>query len=396
MSYFHSGEKKDCCGCEACKQICPKGAIIMKPDFEGFLYPQIVEAKCINCNLCRKVCPISNKVDNQMLDERKVFSIHTNDEELLDKSSSGGAFTIITEAYCDKDYVIFGARYDEKFNVYHDYIENIEEIYKFRKSKYVQSNLNNSYKEVLRFLKEDKKVIFSGTPCQIAGLKKFLRKEYENLLCIDIVCHGVPSKKVWNKYLEYIESKYNSKINNINFRHKVKQYGIYNSRNIKILLENGKRIIEDSRKNLYLRGFHNKLFYRHSCTSCKFSNPTRYADITIADCWGIENIDSTIDVHRGESMVVINTQKGMDIWNKINQSSNISKLELDLEFAIKSNEQFREATKVHKNRDDFYKNLDSTAFNKNIKSSLPETFKSKVKRMIPNKIKVQIKNILNY
>lgn len=396
MSYFDTNDKKDCCGCEACEQICPKQAIIMDSDFEGFLYPKIVDEKCIDCNLCRKVCPISNKVDNHMLDERKVFSIHANDEVLLDKSASGGAFSIITEAFCDKNYVIFGVRYDEEFNVYHDYVESIGEIYKFRKSKYVQSNINNSYKEVLQFLKENKKVIFSGTPCQIAGLKKFLRKEYENLLCVDIVCHGVPSKKVWNKYLEYIESKYNSKINNINFRHKIKLSSKYNSKNIKIVLKNGKEIVEDSYKNLYLRGFQNELLFRPSCEVCKFANPIRYADITIADCWGIENIDSTIDVHKGESMIVINTKKGMYIWNKISESSSISKLELNLEFAIKSNTQFREPTKVHKNRDNFYKNLDNIAFNKNIKSSLPETFKSKIKMMIPYKIKVHIKNILNY
>lgn len=394
MSYFDTAEKKYCCGCEACEQVCPKNAIMMESDFEGFLYPKIHKELCINCDLCKKVCPISNDLNHNMLDKRRVYCIHTNDFNLRTKSSSGGAFSIISETFCDENYVIFGATYDENFNVFHDHVDCLENIDRFRKSKYVQSSINNSYRKVLEYLKQNKKVLFTGTPCQISGLKQFLKKDYENLLCVEIICHGVPSKKVWNKYLEYIGKKYSSKITNINFRQKVENNGEYNSRNIKISLENGKEIIEDSTKNLYLRGFHNKLFYRDSCTICKFADPVRYADITIADCWGIEDVDSSIDVHKGASLVIINTKKGIKIWNKI--KSDISLFELNLDFAESSNEQFSKPTKVHRNRDEFYRNLDKLPFNRNINKNIPQTLKQKVKVVLPNRIKIKLKKIIKY
>lgn len=391
MSYFSTLKKEDCCGCEACRQICPKRAIRMDEDYEGFLYPDIDLNLCINCGLCESVCPISNDLKIEVLQEQKVFSMHTNNSILRTKSSSGGAFTVLSKTFCDKDYVIFGAIYDEEFNVLHDYIDSIDNIYKFRKSKYVQSRINNSYKQVLKSLKENKKVMFTGTPCQIAGLRQFLKKEYSNLLCVEIICHGVPSNKVWRKYIDYVEEKYDSSIKNINFRHKTDYNGVYNSKNIKIELMNGKQILEDEIKNLYLRGFHNNLFYRKSCTVCKFANPLRYADITIADCWGIEKINPNIDVHQGESMVVVNTKKGLNLWNNIQEQVEI--LELDLNFAIQSNEQFRKPTSVHINRDAFYKSLDKTAFNKNINRNIPKTYKNKIIGLMPIKMKTKLKKI---
>lgn len=392
MSYLKQNIKEDCSGCQACKQICPRNAIDMIEDEEGFLYPK-KNSNCIECGLCEKICPLQNKILNKTI-EQKVYAGEYKDKDILRKSSSGGAFTAICNSFCDENYVIFGAKFDNNFHVKHDYIEDINEIDIFRKSKYVQSDINKMYLKVKEFLNQGKKVVFSGTPCQIAGLKSFLNnKEFENLLCVDIICHGVPSAKVWNQYIKYVEKKYNSRIKEINFREKIIEDKKYNSRNLKIKLENGKIITENSNKSYYLKGFHNKLFYRPSCEKCKFANSNRISDITIGDCWGINKIHPELDVHKGVSLIVINTEKGNKIKEKLEEYMNLQKL--DLNFAIKENAQFREPTKFHKNRDKFYKSIDNNLkFNKKIKKYAKESYKVIIKRNITKFIPKKIKKII--
>ena len=202
MFYLENKDKNNCTGCRACEKICPKDAIQMVQDSEGFIYPEIDELKCIKCGLCQKVCPNVNSVKNELIEQKVYYGVH-KDEEILRKSSSGGAFTAIVEAFCDKDYIIFGCTMNEKFEVYHDYVDNKKDIIKFRKSKYLQSNVKDSYIKVKEFLKNGKKVIFTGTPCQISGLKNFLGNiKQEKLLCVDLICHGVTSQKVFNSYIE--------------------------------------------------------------------------------------------------------------------------------------------------------------------------------------------------
>lgn len=208
---------------------------------------------------------------------------------------------------------------------------------------------------------------------------------------------GVPSPKIWKKYIDYIEKKYDSKIKNINFREKTNINDVWNSRNLKIELENGKTIIKDSDNDYYLKGFHGKLFYRKSCKKCKFANPNRISDITIADCWGIEKIDKEINVHKGVSLIVVNTQKGKEVICDLQNYMELTKL--DLEFAIKENEQFREPTKLHENRDKLYKNIDNYRFDKLIKKYGKEKFsirmKRKIKSFIPKSLKKKIKKVLH-
>lgn len=385
-------EKNKCTGCGTCKQICPKKCIQMVEDEEGFLYP-VRGKECVDCGLCEKVCPIKNKLEKETYIQ-KVYGLSLKDEEILNKSASGGAFSAIVEAFCDENYVIFGAKYDEKFNVIHDYIQDKENIDIFRKSKYVQSNIRDNYIKAKEFLNNGKKVVFTGTPCQIAGLKKYLQKEYENLICIDLICHGVPSQKVFNKYIDFIEKKYKSKITNINFREKVLQNDKWNSRNIKIKLKNDKTIIKDSTKDLYLRGFHNALFYRPSCEECIFANPNRISDITISDCWGIEKVHLEKDVHKGESMIVINTKKGEKLLKHIENICNLEELSLD--FAINNNAQFRENCKFHKNRKDFFENLDKYRFDKLINKYIKiNKIRIVISKIVPNNVKVRLKKILH-
>ena len=192
-------EKSSCCGCEACVQCCPKQCLTMHEDCEGFLYPQVDESSCIDCGLCEKVCPVIHQ--NASQEPLSSYIAINPNEEIRLKSSSGGIFTLLAEKIIAEGGVVFGARFDENWDVVHAWTDTIEGLAPLCGSKYVQSRIGNTYNEAKDFLKQGRKVLFSGTPCQIAGLKKFLRKEYANLLTVDFICHGVPSPGVWRRYL---------------------------------------------------------------------------------------------------------------------------------------------------------------------------------------------------
>lgn len=194
-----TNDKKDCCGCSACVQRCPKQCISLYEDEEGFLYPRVDKTVCIDCGLCEKVCPVLNQSEGH--EPIAVYAAKNPNEEIRMQSSSGGIFTMLAERIIDEGGVVFGACWDKDWNVVHDYAESKEDIAKFRGSKYVQSNIGETFKQTETFLIEGRKVLFSGTPCQIAGLKHFLLKDYDNLLTIEIICHSVPSPGVWKKYL---------------------------------------------------------------------------------------------------------------------------------------------------------------------------------------------------
>lgn len=193
-------DKKDCCGCSSCVQRCPKQCITLKEDNEGFLYPIVNKEICISCGLCEKVCPVLSQGEPRK--PLKVYAAKNQDEEIRRQSSSGGVFTLLAEQVIREGGVVFGAIFDENWEVKHDFAETIEGLAPFRGSKYVQSRIDDNYKKAERFLNQGRKVLFSGTPCQIAGLKRFLRNEYDNLLTVDFVCHGVPSPGVWRQYLK--------------------------------------------------------------------------------------------------------------------------------------------------------------------------------------------------
>ena len=192
-------DKADCCGCNSCIQVCPRHCIATKTDKEGFAYPVVESFRCIDCGLCERVCPILNQ--NVTRVPVKTYAAKNPNETIRSKSSSGGIFTLLAEIVIVQGGVLFGARFDEDWNVIHDFTETLEGVAAFCGSKYVQSRIGDSYRRVEKFLKAGRKVLFSGTPCQVAGLKRFLRKEYDNLLIVDFVCHGVPSPKVWQMYL---------------------------------------------------------------------------------------------------------------------------------------------------------------------------------------------------
>lgn len=321
--------KKDCCGCEACVQRCPKRCISMHEDKEGFLYPNVNPSLCIDCGLCEKVCPVINQ--SEIHKPLKVYAAKNPDEQIRLSSSSGGIFTMLAEQVLNDNGVVFGARFNVNWEVEHGYADTLDGIASFRGSKYVQSRIGDSYLQVEAFLKQGRKVLFSGTPCQVAGLKKKLgNKKYDNLLTVDVVCHGVPSPLVWRKYLEeiirpkgaaeknvFLSLNEMPVITDIVFRDKTlgwKKYGFeirYKSKQEEVYL------YEPLNNNLFMKGFLKNLYLRPSCYACASRSGKSGSDITIADYWGIGKYYPKFDDDRGIGLVLINTLRGAEVYSKL-------------------------------------------------------------------------------
>ncbi len=352
-------DKSKCCGCHACYNICPKDAITMHQDERGFKYPIIDKEKCIECGLCRKVCPVLNSEKNE--NKPTAYAAYNKDENVRKESSSGGIFTLLAEEILDRNGIVFGASFDEQFNVYHTHIENKNELAKFRGSKYVQSSIGDTYKKAKEFLENDRHVLFTGTPCQIEGLKSFLRKEYDRLYTQDIICHGVPSPKVWVKYKEYRKKIDREIPQEISFRNKDNGWKEYNVN----FVYKDSEYKNNHNKDLYIKAFLQDIALRDSCYSCSFKKKNRVSDITLADFWGIENIIPEMDDNKGTSLVIVNSNKGRELFEKIKDK--ITYKEVNFEEAIRYNPSMTKSVEINKNRDKFFDNLDSIEFDKLVK-----------------------------
>ena len=308
-----------CTGCSACYSICPVQCISMKQDSEGFLYPFIEKEKCTKCKKCEEICPaIVQRKERKPL---KVYAAKNPDEEIRRLSSSGGIFTLLAEHILHKGGVVFGVRFNETWEVIHDYTETIEGLTAFRGSKYVQSDIGKIYKVAKDFLLSDRKVLFTGTPCQLAGLKAFLQKDYDNLFTVDFVCHGVPSPLVWKKYLNEVTGDKKSRISAINFRDKNTGWKSYRSsvQTSQNADEDGFQIVESLDLNTYVKGFLRDLYLRPSCHNCPSKSFKSGTDITIADYWGIQNVLPEFDDDKGVSLVMANTEKGKLVYGSLNK-----------------------------------------------------------------------------
>lgn len=336
-----------CCGCSACFDVCPKSAITMKEDIEGFLYPMIDHSRCVNCGLCEKVCPTRNQEKSQSLME--TYAVYNTDEEIRMKSSSGGLFTLLAEQVLKENGVVYGASFDSNFEVEHIRVTSFAELELLRGSKYVQSKLNGIYNLCKQDLEMGKKVLFTGTPCQIAALKTFLRKSFDNLICMDIICHGVPSRMVWRRYLEYRVMLAKSKIKQIAFRVKDKgwkQFGI------KFTFENSIPYYQEFQDDVYMKGFLRDLYLRPSCYDCKFKTKQRVSDITVADFWGINKLHPEWDDDKGMSLLLIHSTKGKIIIDSIFDRLFIKSV--DFNMAISHNAAMVKSAAINKNRTIFF------------------------------------------
>lgn len=353
-------EKHNCCGCGACAQICPKQCVSIEADNEGFLYPKVDESKCIDCGLCEKTCPILNPTEAKP-SLKQSFAFINCDETIRYNSSSGGVFSAIAEIVIRRGGKVFGAKYDDDFNVIHGFIDKEEDLEKFRGSKYTQSAINQSFVECKRLLDSGVEVLFTGTPCQIGGLKSFLRKEYDNLITTDLICHGVPSPLLWRKYVEYREKQGGAKVTRTSFRRKNdgwKKYSMW------FAFANHIEYCQNVTKDPYLRLFLKNICLRPSCYDCKFKIIDRVSDITMADFWGIQNEYPELDDDKGVSFVIVHSDKGKALFDSV---KNCLKESVPLEAGLKYNPSMVSSVAIPKSRVQFFKDLSTSRFEKLIK-----------------------------
>lgn len=314
--------KQSCCGCHACFQICPVDAIKMVPDCEGFLYPIVDNQKCVNCGMCEKVCP--ELIIQNTLPVIKTYATYRRNFEKRLESASGGIFAVLAEFVLQNNGVVFGAAFDDKWNLRHYAVDSIDELHNLKGSKYLQSTIGTTFKEAEKYLKCGKMVLFSGTPCQIQGLKKYLKVDNFNLITVDLICHGVPSPKVWKQYLK--ETSKGRKLEKFKFRDK--RMGIKDAP-LFFDFENGDVIFEKYSESPYIRGFINNLYLRPSCYKCSFKSSKRCSDFTIGDFWGIENFLPEFDNKYGVSAVMLRTKKAIKIFSLIKNELIIAESSVD-------------------------------------------------------------------
>lgn len=308
--------KNECCGCWACMAICPTCAISMQPDEMGFLYPVVDSVKCIDCGLCNKVCSFNVSYDRTGYYETPlIYGAWHKDADIVNNSQSGGLFYTLAKKIIEEGGVVYGAAFKDVYEVIHKRVTSLENLQLLRGSKYVQSNLDNCLRDVLLDLKQGRKVLFSGTGCQIAGLHSLVKNKHiddKNLILCDIVCHGIPSPFVWRDHVRYIEKKYRCKVARANTRDK-KLFGWHSSYSSFELI-NGRVVTS----NDYNKAFGLCYINRRSCDVCYFSNLKRPGDITLGDFWGLEKIKPDLDKNcNGVSLVLINNDKGRKVFESI-------------------------------------------------------------------------------
>lgn len=383
-----------CSGCSACAAACPENAIVMAWDSEGFPYPEIDKQRCIKCGFCKKACPVmriykasGKKRNNSVKNSRtkkshnssedcteewnvrqfrfpqpEVFAAWHLNEEIRLSSSSGGIFTALSANILNQGGAVFGAGYDGSLNVCHKGVYEIDELKDLRGSKYVQSSMGDTYKNVKSELLKGKKVIFSGAPCQVAGLYSYLGRDIENLTTCDFICSGVSSPKVWRMYLEYMEKCFKAKAEYAFFRDK-RQGWKRNTFSIKF--DNGVEYFSLGAYDPFMVGFQTKVFRRPSCHKCMFKGLPCYGDITIGDFWGIDSKRPDLDDDKGTSLVLINSYKGKKVFNEM-AGTDIFCTPCRLEYANSCSMLMKSAS-YKSYRDSFFKELDLLPFGELVK-----------------------------
>jgi len=337
-------KKNECTGCGACYNVCPKKCIELKEDEEGVIRPDINEEKCIHCNICVKTCPENNKIE--FYTPTKVYAAWSLDDDIRKQSSSGGIAYEIYKYIVSNGGLAVGTKFNENMILEHTIANNLEEIQSFKGSKYVQSSIGDIYNKIKQNLKLNKKVVFVGTPCQVSGLKSFVKNiDTKNLITIDLVCHGVPPIKYFKDYLKYLEIDLN--IDNVSFR------GI-NNWNFTAYKNNDIIYKKHNKEDLYYKSFLKGLFYRPNCYQCKYARRERIADITLGDFWGIgKNIEFNYDIKDGVSLILVNTAKGNDLIEEIKSKLFIE--ERTIEEACLENKQLNYPSPKHEKTDEYKK-----------------------------------------
>lgn len=305
----------DCCGCQVCMNACSVSCIHMKKDKEFFLYPEIDEQKCIECHVCERVCPALNREKSNSEFDKKVYACWNLDTGKRRDSTSGGIITALSEQVISEGGVVVGAYYRNDFTVAHMIGVSEKDISKLRQSKYMQSDIGFIYRETKKILAEGKKVLFCGTPCHNAALRNYLKKIPDNLYQCDFICRGVISSGVFKAYLAYLEKKYGGKTIKVQFKNKDLGWNRFST---KIWFDNGRTYIKDRYHDPYMVSYlRYGVSLRPSCYECKYKGTDRYADITVGDFWGIGKKDPNLDDNKGTSLVMINSDKGASVFQKV-------------------------------------------------------------------------------
>lgn len=304
--------KEDCCGCGACYDVCSKNAIEWEPDSEGFSYPRVNISKCVNCGLCNKVCPIENSTSINRQNKSYtpiVLGVYHKDEQVRFTSTSGGAFWGLAEDFIKNGGYVSGAIFYDHFKIKHIVTNDLNELKKIKGSKYAQSDCRGMYRQIESLLKDGEKVMATGMPCQMAALRQYLRKDYDNLLVVDLICHSVTSQMPFQLYIQYLELKYKSKI--VDFHPKNKENGGWHNFGFKATFANGKTYFEHGNRDYFcVLSYVSSVLTRYSCFECRYKNCPQPSDLTIGDFWGIDKIDPDFDSPKGVSKVVINSKRG--------------------------------------------------------------------------------------
>lgn len=373
-----------CSGCHACISACPQKCIEMLEDDEGFKYPSINLANCIDCGICEKMCQAVNPIISDTIS--KAYGCYNKDNQVRIKSSSGGIFTLIATKILEQGGVVFGAAFDENWNVQHICVNKVEDLYLLRGSKYVQSVIGDTYIKTKKYLEEKRKVLFTGTPCQIDGLYHFLKKEYSNLYTQDIICHGVPSPKVWSIYKEVVLEE-NKKPTNIEFRNKDNGWENYN---MFIDCENQK-YIKNHKDDIFMKAFLNNLCLRPSCYSCNSKSKKRNSDITLADFWYVKKHVPELFDDKGVSLILVNSKKGEEIFSNIEK--NIVYKKVNFDEVINDSFSAYKSAPFNKHRNLFMKKVNISNFEAIVNTYSKQSLKLKIKILFAkllNKIGIKI------
>ena len=380
-------EKKQCCGCQACANACPKKCITMKADSEGFLYPVIDEAVCINCGLCEKVCPF-NKEEPLRTSKPTAYAAKILDDDIRNQSSSGGIFSMLANQVLQESGIVYGvAMSDDLKSARHIRVDKPDELYRLRGSKYLQAITGDIFKQVKSDLDEGKKVLFSGVPCQINGLKCFLRKDYENLFTVEVICHGTPSPALWAKYFDYLEDKYQAKIEKVNFREKRNGWKTFG------LTEDGENISQylNQHQDSYMQMFLRNYCLRPSCYDCVAKKLESMADLTIADFWGIQNVAPEMDDDKGTSLVLVQTHKGEKFLDSL-KNQFVSK-KVDFETGIKSNVSYWKSCEKPVQRKTFFVDMENMSFEE-LQDKYCKPIRVSFFRKVVRKVKTILKRVI--
>lgn len=379
-------EKRDCCGCTACVNICPKQAIVMEPDVNGFIFPKIDHDLCIECGRCIKVCAYQNILVSG--DEPLATYVAINkSNDILFSSASGGLFGALANLILNKNGVIFGCVYDDDMEPKHMSVENMLNIKRIQGSKYVQSDINTTYTEAKKYLNEGRWVLYTGTPCQIAGLKSYIGKNYETLITADIICHGVPSAEFFKGYIKHLEGKLKGRVIDFKFRDKSKGWGLMG----KVIYKKGNKILEkfiNPQTSYYYDYFLKGYIYRENCYECKYACSSREGDFTMGDYWGIEKAHPEIETKNGVSVFLINSKKGMSLVDEISRYLNLT--ESTFEKAREQNGQLNNPVVKSNIRDVILKTWREGGY----KAVADEYYKANKKKIIIAKLKILIPNCI--